>query len=167
MTADAYDIRAAIREVVETSDLTDPGEIAMKVAGDVPQKALRSALAVALRAMVRIELHSYTSWRRPEPEPSRTGQPTQTRSAKVAAVRAWARVLRKPVAVSENVWKAFGECTAEDLDFLAADRRENAAQSIAAAERFEKYAAALDEHGAATVADLPDDAIASIEDGGE
>jgi hypothetical protein len=65
------------------------------------------------------------------------------------------------------VWKQFGTCTAEDLAYLAADRRQNAAESIAAAQRFEKYAAALDEHSAYLVEDLPDSAIASIEDGGQ
>jgi hypothetical protein len=160
-----FNLRATIREVVESSGLTDPGDIAAKVAENVPQKLLRTVLADALRDVVRIELHSYTSWRRPEPEPNHGRSPSGSRSAKVAAYRVWARILRKPVAVEGNEWKAFGECGPEDLSFLAQDRRQNAAESLAAAERFEKYAAALEEAGAETVADLPDAVIASIEDG--
>lgn len=165
-----FDIRAAIREVVETSDLTDPGEIATKVAEQVPAKALRGVLVDVLRDYVRITLHSFTSWRRPEPgQDSDARRPISSRSAKVAAyqsqAREHARLLRQPVAVESNVWKQFGECSTDDLDFLASERRDNAARNLAAAERFEKYAAALEEHSAETVADLPDAVIASIEDG--
>jgi hypothetical protein len=157
-----FDIRAAIREVVDSSDLTDPGEIAAKVAEQVPAPKLRHVLAMVLRDYVRVELHRYRTWRKPvEPAPKPARSPHQ------AAVREWVRVLRQPVAVEENVWKQFGECSADDLAFLAGDRRQNAADSIAAAERFEKYAAALDESGAETVADLSDAVIASIEDGAQ
>jgi len=160
-----FNVRAVIREVVEESGLTDPGEIAAKVAENVPAKALRPVLAEVLRDTVRIALHSYKTWRQPSPEPERDRRPSSGRSAKVGAIRDWARVLRQPVAVEGNVWKQFGECSADDLAFLAVDRRENAAESLAAAVRFEKYAAALDEHGAEAVADLSDEVIASIEDG--
>lgn len=157
-----YDVREAIRAVVEDSDLTDPGDIAAKVVEQIPSRDLRPVLALVLREYVRTQLHSFERWRtRLEGEESQR----PNRSAKREAIRAWARVLRKPVAVEDNVWKQFGECTVEDLRFLAVDRRQNAAESIAAAERFEKYTAAVDECGVEVVADLPDDVIASIESG--
>lgn len=159
-----FDIRAAVREVIDTTDLTDPGDIALKVAENVPSKHLREVLAAVLRDFVRIEFHAYDR-RRPSAEPTTERHPRGPRSAKVGAIRAWARLLRKPVAVEANVWKQFGECTLDDLGFLAEDRRRNAAESVAAAERFDKYSAAMAEYGVATVADLPDDVIASIEGG--
>lgn len=155
-----FDIRAAIRNVVEESNLSDPGDIAAKVIDQIPGRDLRAVLTVVLREYVRTQLHSFERWRAPDPEPVKAN-----RSAKVAAVRAWARMLRKPVAVEDNIWKQFGDCGVEDLLFLAEDRRRNAAESIAAAERFEKYVAAVEESGVDTVAELPDAVIASIEDG--
>lgn len=161
--ADEFDINALIRDAVENG-VTDPGEIAAVVTPLVPAKLLRDVLRFVLRPYVRTYLHSYPTWRQPEPEPQEKRDPRQSRSAKVGAIRAWSKVLGQPVAVEANVWKKFGQCSSEDLGFLAADRRQNAAESVAAAERFEKYQAAMDEHCAETVADLPDSAIASIEE---
>lgn len=163
MSHTPYDIRQAIREVLATTDLVDPGDIAARVAADVPGREIRAVLAVVLRDFVRIELHGYG--RRAESGRDNAAVPQPARSAKVSAIRTWARLLRKPVAVEGNAWKQFGECTLEDLGFLAEDRRQNAAESVAAAERFEKYAAALAERDVETVAALPDDVIASIEGG--
>ncbi len=44
-----FSVTATIREVAESMDLSDPGEIAAEVANRVPEEALRSVLATDQR----------------------------------------------------------------------------------------------------------------------
>ena len=144
------DLLKMIRETIAETDLDDPGVIAQIVAERIPLKHVRAALAIALRDMVRIAFHSSGSWLQPiptSPAPAGTGTkggpaPTQRqpfRSTKVQGWQTWGAVLFKREAVKGNVWKKFGDCNVEDLQYLEESRRSNAEASLAAAERFEKY----------------------------
>lgn len=146
-----FDIRKAIRSVIDDTDLASPDDIAAKVVGDIPAKALRDVAQVLLREYVRIELTRERMHESP--------RPMSSRSSKVSAIRTaaseWARRLRERVYVGDAEWKLLGECTYENLQYLAADRHEHAARNLAAAIRFEVLADALQKHGVEHVADLP------------
>lgn len=152
-----FSLRAEIKKVVDETDLTDPRDIAAKVAENVPAKLLRDALAQALPELVRVELTR-----------ARSGQPAPTaapanRSSKVAAIRdAWRRHLRDRIHVGRGVWQMLADCTAENLRVAADERRQNAAANLAAADRFDRYAAALEEHKVARFADLPESVQAEL-----
>jgi hypothetical protein len=143
----AYDIRAAVRAVMDETDLTSPEEIAAKVAESVPAKSLRAVLATVLRDYVRIELGRDRS---PVLRPAPTG------SAKVRAYREYAqRWLRERVFVGDSGWKLLGDCTYENLRYLEQERLVNAERSRLAAARYATLAELVQRHSVARVADLP------------
>lgn len=145
-----FDIRTAVRAVMDETDLTSPEEIAAKVAESVPQRDLRRVLATVLREYVRVEIgraRMHTS----QPEPTKAN-----RSAKVTAIRSAAdRWLRERVFVGDSTWLLLGECSYDNLKFLESERLENAARSAAAAERYGRLANLVKRHKVSRVADLP------------
>jgi len=160
-----YDVRAAIRSVINETDLASPDDISDKVATNVPERQLRAVLADVLREFVRVELTRHRSGIA-SPVASQSESPVAAAavSAKRAAIVDYAaRWLRERVAVAENEWKLLGDCHRGDLLYLAEARRRNAERSLSAAGRYDRYAVALAEHGAARVADLPHAVIAAIE----
>jgi len=85
------------------------------------------------------------------PAPAASGK-----SAKVAAIRAnHARFLRLRVNVARNEDKWMGDCTYDDLCYAAENRRQKAAETLAAAEQFESLAALVKRHKVTTVGALP------------
>lgn len=104
----------------------------------------------------------------PEPEPQPLpAAPAQTASWRTAGARSLAdRLRQQSVEVSETAsdwqWLPLGQCTAEHLERAAALRRARAERETAQAVRFEKIRAALEEHGATTVGDLPDDVLVDV-----
>jgi hypothetical protein len=150
-----FDIRQAVRSVIEETDLTEPSEIAAKVAESVPPKQLRSALADILRPFIvselgRLQLASATAIRH---------VPSAKRAAIVELGQRW---LRQRVAVDQT-WKMVGDCTRDDCLTLAAERRRHAEQNAAAAATWEARAALLARHDAARLADLPADVLTEAE----
>ncbi|HEY6110034.1 MAG TPA: hypothetical protein VIV56_14140 [Gemmatimonadales bacterium] len=152
-----YDIRAAVRAVMDETDLTAPEEVAAKVAGDVPAKSLRPVLAFVLRDYVRIQFGVERM--------SNHLHPLPTRSAKVEAYREYAaRWLRERVHVGNSEYKLLGDCTLDNVRYLEAERRENAARSLAVAERFAQLAEVMARHKARRVADLSPQVLSAFND---
>jgi hypothetical protein len=80
-------------------------------------------------------------------------------SWKVKSVRNWwSRMLEASVYVTDKHKKLLGDCTAEECRFIATDRRAMADDLLNKADEFEKLAALIEEHGVATVRDLPEQA---------
>jgi hypothetical protein len=80
-------------------------------------------------------------------------------SAKVTRRRNWwkqAKAERLPVG---DQWKFLRECTVADLDIVIELRYRKIGELQGQVEKYEKIRAAMQEHGAATVDDLPDDAV--------
>lgn len=143
----AYDIRAAVRAVLAETDLTDPQEIATKVAEAVPAGDLRATVALLLRDYVRVTFH-----------PAHPSTPP-ARSAKRAALKEWAETyLRERVHVG-GAYLMLGDCSYDNLCFLVTERIENAARSTAAAARYRRLADLVEQYGVERVADLPADVI--------
>lgn len=151
-TPGGYNLRAAVDQIIDDSGLTDPREIARKVAENVPARSRIDVLAETLIDYVRIRQNGR---RRLNPVIG----PASARSAKVAAYREygerWRRHLRDVVHVGNAVHVSLGQCTYDDLMYAARERQGLAAANAAAAARYEALAALLKQHDAKHVADLP------------
>lgn len=144
-----FSLKAEIKKVVDTTDLADPREIAAKVAENIPAKMLRQALAQALPELVRVEL---TRSRRPPTAPA----PSAHSAKRTAIAEMWRRHLRDRVHIGQSGWLLLGDCSAENFRTAAAERRALAIANSAAAEKYDRYADACDEHGVDRFADLPE-----------
>ena len=141
-----FNLTHTIREIADTTSLSDPREIAEKLVSMIPKDHIKAVLMQTLPTYVattfsRDRLHS---------EAPKASKP---RSSKVAAVRDdWKRRLNTPLVVG-GTWKRFSDCTAADLYVVAASLRANAEQSMSKALYYE------------TIADIlePDAVVASLE----
>ena len=163
----AYDIRAAVRAVIDETDLTDPGDIADKVAEQIPAKALRVVVTALLRDYVRVTFHSYPPLRQAAvlPGTKAKGAPAKV-SAKVSAIRQAAPgwLLRR-VYVGDSAYLMLAECGYDQLLYLATSRRAKAAQTAAAADWYERAADAVKRANVSTLGQLPTAALDAL--GGE
>ncbi len=148
-----FDLREAVHAVVNDTDLASPREIAAKVAENVPQRHLRAALADALVDYVRDELGRMRGRR------GRAGRPGSYSPKRAAIADMWRHELRDRIHVGDAQWKLLGDCTYDDLAKAAAERREQARRNAARAAFYENLAELVREHGAATVAELPAEAL--------
>lgn len=157
-----FNLRAAVRDVIDSTDLADPRDVAAKVAKDIPSKELRRALAEALVTFVRVEFgHIRMASSRQLPE-----QPASARSAKVAAFRVhaeqWRRKLRDRIHVGGSEWLLLADCSFENLTLAAEERRQMAVSNAAAADRYERYAKAVEAAGVERFGDLDEDTLRDL-----
>lgn len=173
-------LRDIIRTTIdETAGAVDVHDIARTVAAKVddPRDALAQTLPYFVREVIisgRLKTTPAADHERADAHAidvggggttSEQAAPTRpTRSRKVAAIReAWRARLDERYATAEG-YKRVGDMTLTDLTGLARVNREMAAANAAKAAAWEKLAAALAEHGAATVGDLADDTLRSYFD---
>lgn len=155
-----YNLHDAVASVLDTTNLTEPAEIAAKVAENVPSRELRRVVGELLPAYVR-EVNRH---RRNLGLTSENANQS-ARSSKVAAFRAIGRAwLRNRIQV-ESGWKLLADCSYEDLMWAAENRRQIAAQNFAKAEEYEALAQHVQAHGVDRLADLPDAALDELEAG--
>ena len=152
-------VRTHIRQVIESSSLSDPHDIAAKVIESASRAEQREWLAEALPSMVvevmRLDRNRAMSMTHEARRP--------VRSAKVAGVRDWwSKFLESRIAV-DGVWKPVGELDAADLRSVIAEREKLAAEITAQAGRYAHLLSLLAEFKVATVAELPRDAVAAVE----
>ena len=150
-------VRAHIRSVVESSTMSDPREIAEKVIESASQFEKREWLAEVLPGFVADVMRADRNLALRE-----SARRTPSRSAKVAQVRDWwGQFLASRISV-DGVWKPVGEMTVADVEVTIAERREQAARTLAQAERFAAILELMSKHGAATVADLPRESVEQV-----
>lgn len=149
----SYELRKIVCQVLDTTSITDPAEVALKVAEVVPAKELRAALAEALAHYVA----TVNQQRRMGNPILRGEEPSKpVRSQKVAGIAAWhAAALADRVSVAGGGWKVLGDCTYEDLMFNAEMRRDLARRNAVKADQYEALARRLVVLGVETVAQLP------------
>jgi hypothetical protein len=130
---------------------------------------LRAELTTAIELGIAVDV-ALAGWVRhimttqlPPAEPKPTGEPVKYDDGQggwtynpnlAAASNWWARQLEQTLRVGEQDYQPLGVSNATQLRFAASVRRAKAEEDLAAARRFEKLAAALEENNAATVADL-------------
>jgi hypothetical protein len=163
-----YNLRTDVKSVLASTSLTDPGEVADKVAESMPANALRAALRVTLRSYVR-QIMSEERTSSADQTSTGSGQRTSDaqsrsaaagRSSKVRAIRdGWKRHLEDRVHVGSE-WMLLGDCTHDNLIALATEREEIAAKTEAWAQHYRRLAGLVAEHGVAQVRDLPAEVLA-------
>ena len=136
-------IRERIRDVVSTSSIVDPHNIAAKLIESATASDRADWLAEVLPRYVgdvlRNDRNSLISESAIAPRP--------VRSAKVAGVRDWWHKFTTSTIAVDGTWKAMGELTADDLAVVVAERRDHAAATLRQADRFECLAGLLVTHG--------------------
>lgn len=156
-----FDLHALVRSVTDGSGLLGPREIAAKVAENVPANKRLAVLQEALVPYVRIYLQHA---RQPiSAAPTGTGNRNSARSSKVSAIReGWRKTLAGQFHVGGGEWQTLADCSYENVAFLAAERRDVAARTIAAAEMFEALAKAMRKAKVDHVRELPESVLARI-----
>lgn len=143
------DLRTLVVKALDDSPDANPHDVARTLADTLKGKAMRDALYEALphyvvKVATLLRAGSPVEPEQPEEQPQ-NGSPRWDRVAGLLARRE----------CTEEGWKFLRNCTADNLRAAALDRRSRATSLVIAAERYEKIAVLLDEHGAATVGDLP------------
>lgn len=146
------DLRERVRQISLDTGETDPAAVAEKLIGELTTaEDLRAALAETLPDYVRRVLgHSWPALppAGAPPRPAAGQHPGR-------AVRAAYYAELQRVWFTKGGQKRFGDCGFDDVVFLAADRRRQAAYLERAAEEFDRAAEMLLKHKKAKVAALP------------
>ena len=146
-------VAALIRDVINTTSLTDPRAIAEQVATSTPEQHLRAAFESLLVEHVRSILGQQRN-------KALSAATRQGASAKLRGRRDWwASVLESRLYVGAGNWRMLGDCTATDLQFAAKQRREDAEREMGRARTYDTLRSALRVHRVATVAELPPDVL--------
>lgn len=157
-----FNLRSLVRKVAGSSTIRNPDDLAEEVARQIPAEFWPEALKTALKPLVREVISEgrphgtfTTGFGRPQRHGAIAPAGPASGSAKVAAIRdGWQQHLRARYATAEG-HKFLGECTYEDLQFIAGRLDRQAEAYASKARGLRSLARALTEHEAATVRDLP------------
>lgn len=186
----SFNLRGEVRHILDTTDLTDPGEIAEKVFSGIPSGAFEDVVRVTLRPFVADVMGSErrrsagfsntgqceTGTQRGDASvgdetgagtTSQVGPGTQRRPA--GGDPSWKRrsirnIHRQRIYVG-NEWKMLGDCTVADIDSAALDRRATAQQNKAWADRYDQLSLRMSQSHAGVVSDMSQDMVAAILNG--
>jgi hypothetical protein len=147
-----FDINAAIAEVIAEGTIDDPREIAQMI--EIPDEVLRDVVDALLpdrvRKMIGQARREAFGTRHPVSPAATASAPGPSR---------WARFTPELLAAKvevEGEWKELGDCTADDLDWLANMYAERAAKNQAYEERFRDLARRLRRSTATVLRDVVD-----------
>lgn len=172
-----FSLRALIREVADTSSLTNDDELAKEVLSRIDKVDERAALEQAMPLVIQRFLsrdHRPLTFPRPQTPSGDHSEaaththgvaegPTPFRSRKVRSIRsAWQQQLNARVNVGHKSRKFFGDCTAADLAFLAKHRRELAAANATTAAYLEALTRLMGEYEVETVREIPESAVTEL-----
>lgn len=158
-TASDFDLTAVAIDLLDSDDgITSPRELASALLRAVPADRLRDALQQALPAYASTLI---VGARRFSQDPPTTKPPAKANQSWKVRLAWERRVKRDRIPGADGEWKTLAEATERDLLAAAHALTEQAQKLIGKAERYEKLARVLAEHGADTVADLPDGVLAA------
>jgi hypothetical protein len=154
----SFDLRALIRDELETSAIADPHVVAEHVAKRVPDADLRAALEKALVPIVR-EMATVERGDVIQKIGRRQGTPWHETASPL-----YQKLLQQRIEVGgdEREWKFLGDCTRGDLLHAVEFRREQARANMVAAQRYQALVDVMDEKSVERVADLPLPTIAAV-----
>ena len=161
-----YDLRAAVRDALGDTDLTDPGDIADWVVGSMPDDAMREALRLTMRDYVRrvmsserTNLSTTTGQSAHDTQRMPAGRGGDN-SAKRRGIReGWRLHLRNRYHVAGE-WIQLADMTADNLATAAQQNADIAAATAAIGDRLNDWSILVASHGAASFGELPDDVLA-------
>lgn len=174
------ELERILDKVLRLSNLSDPREIAAEIYAQLAPEEHGKAVQALLPEWVRIELGrtrarnrhedlvtSATRSAALESASARTGDKQvalPAHSPKVSAIRNAAPLwLSDRICVGHKNWKQKRDCTAEDLAYLAANRRDTANRLMSIATDFTRLAGLLREHKVRTVGELPPEVLARFD----
>lgn len=164
---DGFSLKALIDDAREAVG-PDPADIAAKVEPLIPESQRHAVFLMLLTRFIgaskprMAQVIEHPQARGAKPAPT---QAKPAKSAKVAAYREYGRFLRIQVAIGKNEYRWMGDCSYEDLIAAAERRRSHAAQTIAAAEQYEKLAELVRANNVPTVSKLPLAVLREFADG--
>lgn len=154
----AFDLRAAIRHVLDSTDLSDPTEVARQLlAGmDVPTRALAFEEVAETVVSVFMTRDRNSGGCDGSPSGSQSGNGSRSTKSRADRIRQWWRAeLRKRYRGADE-WLMLGQFSSADHEYAAQERRDRAAAITSRAEWHEMCAKAMSDHGADEFGDLPD-----------
>lgn len=163
MTQPTFNLRTAVNDILDTTDLTDLGEIASKVDEQVPDELIRPLFRTLLRGYVRETMN----WRRMSPGTPAALPPvagtTPTVSSKVDAIRAAAPTwLHERIYVGAGQRKLLSDCGIADLQYWEGELQRIADRATATQRRPRQLRALLVEYRVDRVGDLPPAVLAGF-----
>lgn len=145
-----------VRATAEDNDIVDPHEVSEKVLASMTPSEMQDALAVCLPDYCQRHLSNVRRYLQKQAASSRS---RAARSSKVEQYRDyWGELLRSSIFV-DGTYKALGEVTAQDCEWLAEFRLAEAEKNKAEAAKFSAMGSALSACGAGTVAELPRESV--------
>lgn len=149
-----------VTEVISQGGSLSPTEVAQRVADAVPEGDVREALAIALIPYVRDHYRNRRqnnpiiagdqNWRPPKEKASKPA----TRSGKLEAIRAWEQDRLNDVVTVEGGQKHLGDCTYDDIMYLAEERERIAMDNSFKAKQYHELASRMRQANVDTVKDL-------------
>ena len=140
-----------LREAIIASERTDPDAITKDLLHVITPSGRDALFPELLRRFVSDTLSHHVRVLVPA-----VNVPGARRADRVTT---WLDHARIPIG---HVWFRLRELTAAQLLEAAADRRQHAADTIARAEALEKLAALMEEAGAPTVGDMPEEVVVEV-----
>lgn len=136
------------RQVIATTKLTDPDDIAQAVFDRTPKDQLKETYLGVLRQSAReaIRLENMAA-----NEPPRS---TPNRSSRVASIAQSHLSYYDQRVYANGDWKLLGDCTLADVLDLAAQRQQIAQQNMMKAKEFEQLADRMERAGAKVAREL-------------
>jgi hypothetical protein len=158
-SSDQPSVQDLINEAIDADPTASPGELAELVIGALDPSQYAAALRRTLPQLARNALATYRA---------QTLAPTPSgSSAKRLALQGYAMTLAQRAQAARGVqlhvgggaYKQLGECTDRDLLFVVLSRKRAANLLEERAYRYEQLRLAMQDAGAATVAQLDDDVL--------
>jgi hypothetical protein len=157
---DDDELRSLIRAVAAEHPNASPGDLAPEVADRTPKALMRDFYTRTLASYISDVLRAdrgnamdktFRRGRKPNP------------SSKLSDRRDWWKALMASrIYVGDGKWKPLGTCTTDDLKFCIQERMNDIAQLEQTIDNYEHLLMLMRRHRAATVADLPKDAVRNL-----
>lgn len=148
------------RQVVATTDLTNPDDIADAVYERTPEDAIHDAYRLILRNTAREAIHQTNMSASAVPAPQSEPRRQPNKSSKVAAIKDSHTNYYDQRVFANGDWKLLRHCTREDVLDLAAHRQAIADRNTAKAAEFHAIHDRMVRAGVEFAGDLEQEAAA-------
>lgn len=137
-----YSLPDAVREILNTTGLSDPQDIARELIRRMPATAIAETLEAVMPLYVRQRIGAERALTSP-----RAAQGVLVRSSKVGGITTWWRQVLEDSVRTSNGYKRLADCTRDDLTYLANGLRNSADAMLIKAQRYDNLGALLEGRG--------------------
>lgn len=154
-----FNVFTEIRNLLATTDLTDPAEVGGKLLADLDTEHRALSFEQSVELVCSVVMTRDRNRRLPEPTAPMPGTRRNTKSAQIAQ---WYQGELRKRYLGADEWRMLGDFTQADHEFAAQARRSRAASIIANADWHEACAAAMAEADVDRFQDLPPSVLADL-----